>query len=123
MAALTRTCKKPCGLYQELLKSRWDVDRDLKSFVEDPLKFRGQLGRSDAFIFGDFAYPFFSRETWDTPRMDVLIEIGDKTDAFIQHLLQKEGYQITSQEDQSHQEPRDIAKVRRLTLDLRFNVC
>ena len=36
--ALTETCKKPCGLHKQLLMSHWNVDRDLKSFIEKPFK-------------------------------------------------------------------------------------
>ena len=99
IVALTRTCKKLSNLYQEL-QPTWDVDRDLRQFVEDHCGFREQLGRHNAIVSGDFAHYFFKRETWKTSKMDVLIERGDSVIAFIQYLLQAERYQIQSFNDE-----------------------
>ena len=62
VVTLTRTCKKLSNLYRELLRSLWDVDRDLRQFVKNPYEFRAQLGRQDALVSGQFAHQFFNRK-------------------------------------------------------------
>ena len=93
MVALTRTCKKLSNLYQELVNTCWDVDTDIRRFVESPLKFREQLGQYDAFVSGTFASQFFER-AWKEPEMIIFIKLGGMTDAFIQYLCQIERYKV-----------------------------
>ena len=95
IVALTRTCKTLSNFYQELLAARrWDIDRDLGRFVDDPCGFRAQLKKQNAYLSGEFAYRFFKNETSDgTPRLDVIIHAKDR-DAFMQYLRQVEGYEI-----------------------------
>ena len=100
IVALTRTCKKLSKLYQELLPIQWDIDRDLCRFVENPCQFRTQLGLHNALVAGDFAHYFFSRETWKTSKVEVLIESGDSINAFVEYLLQEERYELGSFNDE-----------------------
>ena len=92
--ALTRTCRKLSHLYQELLPVFWDIDWFLRRFVDDPYEFRGQMKQHNAFLSGQFAYGFFKGEPGEgRPIMDILIHVRDR-DAFVQYLLQVEGYEI-----------------------------
>ena len=98
IVALTRTCKKLSDLYRELLPIYWDIDRDLSRFVENPYRFRAQLGRRKAFVSGDFAHHFFKGETWKMSelKMDVLVECRYNANTFIMYLLHAESYKIES---------------------------
>ena len=92
IVALTRTCKKLSNLYQDLLARRWNIDRVLHSFADNPCGFREQLKQHNAFISGEFAYRFFMNEIKRRPLVDIFIKSGDE-DAFIQYLVQVEGYE------------------------------
>ena len=94
IVALTRTCKELSHLYQEIMPNRWNIDRDLARFVEDPRGFRTQLGRHNALVSGSFAHYFFKGETWKMFEMDVFMAYGDGSEAFARYLVGNEGYEI-----------------------------
>lgn len=57
--ALQRTCKAP--IYQELIKSQWNIDMQLKNFFRDPIAFRSQLGACSGLIYGWSVKDFFGK--------------------------------------------------------------
>lgn len=57
--ALQRTCKAP--IYQELIKSQWNIDMQLKTFFRDPIAFRSSLGACNGLVCGRLVNKFFGR--------------------------------------------------------------
>jgi hypothetical protein len=58
---LRRTCKAVTHIYDEMLKSQWNIDARLSRFFRDPRHFREVLGQCDALISGSFALQFFGK--------------------------------------------------------------
>ena len=102
IVALTRTCKALSNLYRYLLPMHWDIDKNLRRFVDDPYRFRSQMGKCDALISGSFAVQFFERVTWTASDLDIFIQEGNRANAFKEHLIKIEGYALVKSQ---HREP------------------
>jgi hypothetical protein len=59
---LRRTCQAAAPIYDELLKSQWNIDNRLRRFFKNPTGFREVLGECDAVISGSFALQFFGKQ-------------------------------------------------------------
>ncbi|MCJ1295304.1 hypothetical protein MMC34_006866 [Xylographa carneopallida] len=94
--ALTRTCKKLSGLYQRLLKTQWNIDRQLRRFVNNPKGFRAQLGRNDALLSGDFALQFFERRVWQDGNMELFAYRYSEVRALESYLVEVEDYMCSN---------------------------
>ena len=96
--SLTRTCKALSHLYRTLIRlQHWNIDRDLLRFVEDPRRFRSQLGKCNGLISGSFALQFFERVAWEGSDLDLFVEAGEDAQVLANHLVQVEGYQYVRQ--------------------------
>ncbi|KAF4343747.1 hypothetical protein FBEOM_2334 [Fusarium beomiforme] len=75
-----------------------NVNKQLRLFVKDPLRFRSELGRTDGLIAGDFVCNFFEYGTYkDFNHLHVYVDKGGKWLAFITYLLNVEGYRYQSE--------------------------
>lgn len=54
-------------------QKRWDVNRRLRRFVENPKEFRTELGNANAFISGSFAIQFFDNVLWMGSDLDIYL--------------------------------------------------
>ena len=93
---VTRTCKFLSNLYRSLLPHKWDVDRALKPFVDDPKGFRSQLGRCDALVSGSFALQFFMRTLWPDSDLDIFVKHGSRSTDMERFVLDFEGYTLSN---------------------------
>ena len=89
---LSRTCRSLQNLYSFLIPHKWDIDRALKRFFDDPKALRAQLGVRDALIGGSFALQFFERVAWDDDGIEIFVEEGLEGDALVHYILDKEKY-------------------------------
>jgi len=95
---LTQTCKALSHLYQTLLGlQQWNVDRDLLRFVEDPRRFRTQLGKCDGLISGSFALQFFERVYWEGSDLDIFVEDRIEAQKFEHYLSNVENYELSKE--------------------------
>ncbi|KAG9561319.1 hypothetical protein KCU71_g18898, partial [Aureobasidium melanogenum] len=95
--SLTRTCRTLRPLYQKLVsKGAWDINKRLKTFVNDPLGFRKRLAELDGIISGGFALQFMDRVHWEGSDLDVCVQVGEKADAFCRYMEEVEGYDLAS---------------------------
>ncbi|KAG9561277.1 hypothetical protein KCU71_g10372, partial [Aureobasidium melanogenum] len=95
--ALTRTCRTLRSLYQKLVsKGAWDINKRLKTFVNDPLGFRKRLVELDGIISGGFALQFMDRVHWEGSDLDVCVQVGEKADGFCRYMEEVEGYDLAS---------------------------
>jgi hypothetical protein len=73
-------------------QKRWDINRRLRRFVENPKEFRTELGNANAFISGSFAIQFFDNVLWEKSDLDIYLrDDGKGTKALTHHLVTKEG--------------------------------
>ena len=92
---LTRTCRALSNLYQTLLRlKKWDVDRSLRRFVNDPRQLRAQLGKCEGLISGSFALQFFERVHWHDSDLDIFVEQGPRATELELYILSQEGYRL-----------------------------
>lgn len=89
--ALQRTCTAWKGLYQYFLQHEFNINRRLGRFLQDPISFRCQLGRSNALISGSFALQFFERVLREDSMLDIFVQNGQDAEGLKNHLLVKEG--------------------------------
>lgn len=54
ISSLSKTCKAASHMYQEVLKTQWNIHMRLKKFLKDPAGFRLQLRENRALVFGRF---------------------------------------------------------------------
>lgn len=73
---LTRTCKGLSTLYQELLVSKWNIDRFMSPFFTDTKGFRSQMAEHDALISGQFALDSFAKQTSVDSRISLYMGLG-----------------------------------------------
>jgi hypothetical protein len=59
--ALQRSCKATATIYQELLKTHWNVGTRLRKIFKDPVGFRSKLGECGALVTGPFLLYFFGK--------------------------------------------------------------
>jgi len=95
---LTKTCKSLARLYQELLRTQRNLDKQLGRFLRDPVKFRKRLAQCDGVIPGSFALQFFSRTLWPDSNLNVFVK-EDRYGPLVQHLIKDEGYRIIGKSD------------------------
>lgn len=75
-----------------------NITRQLQPFVNDPMRFRKELGKHDGLIAGDFARNFFEFNRWEVSSLLLYIERGPKYQGFIKYLLDHEGYRAYSEQ-------------------------
>lgn len=97
--ALRATTKQLVHTIDMLSKVQWNINRSLKRFVNDPVRFRSLMARHEALISGSFALQFFGRIVWKDSDLDIYHEapgLGKEngTKALAQHLMKNEGYTI-----------------------------
>jgi hypothetical protein len=73
------------------------ITKQLRPFVNDPTRFRSELGKHDGLIAGDFVRNFFEFGRWEVNSLLLYIERGAKCQGFIKYLLQHEGYRANSE--------------------------
>ncbi|KAH6684495.1 hypothetical protein B0J14DRAFT_13981 [Halenospora varia] len=97
LIALQRTSKQLSGLFDTLFKTQWNINRQLKRFVHDPVVLRSLMSRLDALVSGSFALQFFERVVWKDSDLDIYVEYGreDETTTMLeQHLVEAEVYTV-----------------------------
>lgn len=92
--SLTRTCRQLSTLYQSLLPLQWDIDRRLRRYVKDPIRFRSMMARCNAVIFGGFATDFFERVVYRKAEteLSIMIQEGEDAEIFDRYLAETEGF-------------------------------
>ena len=102
---LSRTCKGLRSLYQSLIPHKWDIDRILQPFIDDPKAFRSQLGENDALVSGSLALQFFERRSWDEDGIEIFVEEGSMGDSMVEYLQSREGYLFSNAETNQQRDP------------------
>lgn len=92
--AFSRTCKRLSSFYRNMLPCRWNINRRLARFVNDPREFRSRLGLADALISGTFALLFFAQLYWLDSGLDIYVKQGSKADALIRYIGQDKSYKF-----------------------------
>lgn len=75
-----------------------NINKQLGPFVEDPMRFRSELGKHDGLIAGDFVRNFFEFGRWEVTTLLLYVEQGLKSQGFIDYLRDHEGYRTKSQQ-------------------------
>ncbi|KAK7591988.1 hypothetical protein V3481_006624 [Fusarium oxysporum f. sp. vasinfectum] len=75
-----------------------NITRQLQAFVNDPMRFRKELGEHDGLIAGDFVRNFFEFHRWEVSSLLLYIKRGPKCQGFIKYLLAHEGYRADSEQ-------------------------
>lgn len=91
---ISRTCKSLSSFYQNMLPCRWNINRRLARFVNDPKEFRSQLGQADALISGTFALLFFAQLYWMDSGLDIYVRQGSKAEALIRYIGEDKAYEF-----------------------------
>ncbi|KAI1415796.1 hypothetical protein F5Y13DRAFT_186651 [Hypoxylon sp. FL1857] len=76
----------------------FDINSKLARFIQNPTRFRSQLGRSDALISGSFALQFFERTVWLDSDLDIVVQDGENLNGLSKFLTEVEGYAMTTDE-------------------------
>ncbi|KAI4717418.1 hypothetical protein E4T48_06411 [Aureobasidium sp. EXF-10727] len=92
--AISRTCKRLSSFYSSMLPCRWNINRRLARFVDDPKEFRSRLGQADALISGTFALLFFAQLYWLDSGMDIYVRQGSKADNLIRYIGADKSYKF-----------------------------
>ena len=92
--AISQTCKGLSSFYKHMLSCRWNVNRRLARFVNDPREFRSRLGEADALISGTFALLFFAQLYWLDSGLDIYVRQGSKADALIRYIGEDKSYEF-----------------------------
>ncbi|QDS77468.1 hypothetical protein FKW77_007114 [Venturia effusa] len=90
--AVQRVCRATASVYQELLKTQWNVDMHLKKYFKQPRDFRSMLCRYGALVYGGFVLGLFARMPLISTCIRVVIEEKDR-EGFESYLCGNEGYQ------------------------------
>ncbi|PVH84600.1 hypothetical protein DL98DRAFT_611435 [Cadophora sp. DSE1049] len=77
--------------YRSYVHLRWDPNRRLKRFVNNPEELRSMMGRYDAIISGSFVLQFLDDVTWLESDLDIFVPKGNAKH-FGEYLMEKEGY-------------------------------
>ena len=93
--SLIRTCIGLSNIYKDMLRLRtqWNIDTQLRRFINDPYEFRSQLGKYNALVSGDVALQFFDRTVWEGNCLEVFVDATGGS-AFSRYLCNNEDYQI-----------------------------
>ncbi|KAL4731222.1 hypothetical protein ACLX1H_000184 [Fusarium chlamydosporum] len=73
------------------------ITKQLRTFVNDPTRFRSELGKYDGLIAGEFVRNFLEFSPWKVNSLLLYIQRGPKCQGFIKYLLQQEGYRANSE--------------------------
>jgi len=90
---LTQTSKNVRALLRD---HRWDINRRLERFFDQPDAFRIALGKTNAFIGGDIALQLFQSSTRLDATLDIFVEKGARADRLHTHLTHMEDYRLLS---------------------------
>lgn len=103
---LRATTKQLSPLFESLFKTQWNINRQLKRFIEDPITFRSKLARYNALISGSFALQFFERRFWKESDLDIYVNGSDDSgshDRLDEYLVNSEGYKLqAAKEDEGN---------------------
>ncbi|KAF7902235.1 hypothetical protein EAF00_002138 [Botryotinia globosa] len=103
---LRATTKQLSPLFESLFKTQWNINRQLKRFIEDPITFRSKLATYNAVISGSFALQFFERRFWKESDLDIYVNGSDDSgshDQLDEHLVNSEGYNLqAAKEDEDN---------------------
>jgi hypothetical protein len=91
------TTKQLTPFFETLFRTQWNINRQLKHFVKDPINFRSHLAVYDALISGSFALQFFERRIWEDSDLDIYVENWialNNSDALGECLVVHEGYTL-----------------------------
>ncbi|KAF7910244.1 uncharacterized protein EAE98_012199 [Botrytis deweyae] len=94
---LRATTKQLSPLFESLFKTQWNVNLQLKRFIEDPITFRSKLATYNALISGSFALQFFERRFWQESDLDIYVNGSDDSeshDRLDEYLVNSEGYKL-----------------------------
>lgn len=94
IVAVSRTCKRLSSFYSNMLPCRWNINRRLARFVNDPKEFRSRLGQADALISGTFALLFFAQLYWLDSGLDIYVRQGAKADTLIRYIGEDKSYEF-----------------------------
>lgn len=94
IVAVSRTCKRLSSFYSNMLPCRWNINRRLARFVNDPKEFRSRLGQADALISGTFALQFFAQLYWLDSGLDIYVRQGAKADTLIRYIGEDKSYEF-----------------------------
>ncbi|TGO46064.1 hypothetical protein BCON_0347g00110 [Botryotinia convoluta] len=103
---LRATTKQLSPLFESLFKTQWSINRQLKRFVENPIRFRSKLAAHDALISGSFALQFFERRFWQDSDLDIYVNGSDESGSLNrlgEYLVNNEGYKLqAAKEDEGN---------------------
>ena len=88
--SLSRTSS---GLRADIYSYRWDINRKLDRFFQNPTAFRSALGRVDGLITGSFALQFFANKFWPESDLDINVREGPGIETLASY-LEGEGYEL-----------------------------
>ena len=94
IVALTRTHRELINVYKDLEANRWKIDQTLRRFVSNAARFRSQMAKYNALVFGSIPLQFFERVVWEESDMDILRHGKKDADAFGTYLSTLEGYKF-----------------------------
>ncbi|KAH0371254.1 hypothetical protein KCU65_g1915, partial [Aureobasidium melanogenum] len=95
-----------------MLPCRWNINRRLARFVNDPKEFRSRLGEADALISGTFALLFFAQLYCLDSGLDIYVRQGSKADALIRYIGDDKSYEFDHSYGWSDDDPhRTLTKV------------
>jgi hypothetical protein len=112
LLTLKKLSKRLSGHLATHSKERWNVNRRLRRFVRDPIRFRSQMARHNALISGSFVIQFLDDVLWEESDLDIYIENGEASLAFSEYLYGVEGYRAIKTEEEEYAEF-EIIKVYR----------
>ncbi|CAD0114650.1 unnamed protein product [Aureobasidium uvarum] len=123
VVAISRTCKRLSSFYKNMLPCRWNINRRLARFVNDPKEFRSRLGQADALISGTFALLFFAQLYWLDSGMDIYVRQGSKADNLIRYIGADKSYRFEHSYGWSdYDQHRTLTKVAADTISSHSNI-
>ncbi|KAF7937284.1 uncharacterized protein EAE98_001598 [Botrytis deweyae] len=101
LSSLRRTTRRFKDLYARVLKSQWNICKQLSYYVVDTDQFRARMGMHNVFITGQIALQFFDRNKTGVPfklldgsdaAMEMVASSGSHAEAFANYFTEKEHY-------------------------------
>ncbi|KAI1367179.1 hypothetical protein F5Y08DRAFT_336848 [Xylaria arbuscula] len=91
--SILNLCRTSSGLRADIYSYRWDINRRLERFFQNPTVFRSALGQADALITGSFALQFFTNKFWPESDLDINVQDGPGV-VILGKFLEAEGYEL-----------------------------
>lgn len=112
---LRRVSKSFAQNYAAHTKERWNINRRLQHFIQDPKSLRSLLARYNALISGSFVIQFLDAVFWDEADLDIFV-YHKHAGAFATHLVEKEGYKFDAESSRGENEENYARGVRRVRI-------